>query len=329
MKHGGNLLPIPHHFTQDEIDQLTLTNQRIQALYGFNAWYQSSSASLCSAPSVFRWSFRGPKWPKRVELWLEFWDVNSLWKRHLFKPIIYSTWWSKVRYQNQYQFLVGNGKYNVKRTHNNLCDTILQKKSVADNLPSVRWVSIAACFFHFLGKRSWCSFEGAEENHLPSNHWSLFFFLVYVWWYRELIPAALGCETHRFWCWTLVKDRTFAGAKLVGSPASVATRAQICQLVLMRDGRMVFKIFQGDYLRMKGLSLRWNLHQLLGCLQDFDLAIHVSGEGGRVTWIDMKSASLFVGFYQMFWWWHWCIAPVVNSKCLGIYHRRSTTTRVS
>ena len=62
-----------------------LTNQRTQALYGFNAWYQSSSASLCSAPSVFRWSFRGPKWPKPVELWLEFWDVNSLWKRFFFK----------------------------------------------------------------------------------------------------------------------------------------------------------------------------------------------------------------------------------------------------
>lgn len=103
----------------------------------------------------------------------------------------------------------------------------------------------------------------------------------HCWSYRELSPEALGRETHRFWCWTLVKDRTFAGAKLVGSPASVAIRAQICQLVLMRDVRMAFKIFQGDYLRMKGP--RRNLHQFLGCLQDFDLAIHVSGEGGRVT----------------------------------------------
>ena len=53
------------------------------------------------------------------------------------------------------------------------------------------------------------------------------FLLNFFWLYRtanflghqkEPSSPCLGCETHRFWCWTLVKDRTFAGAKLDGSP---------------------------------------------------------------------------------------------------------------
>ena len=163
----------------------------------------------------------------------------------------------------------------MKRTHNNLCDSILQKKSVEDNLPSVRWVSIGAVFSFkplFWGKEVGVALKGPKKitfHQTTTGH---------CWSYRELSPEALGCETHRFWCWTLVKDRTFAGAKLVGSPWSVATRDQICQLVLMRDVRIAFKIFQGEYLRMKGL--RWKLHQFLGCSQDFYLAIQFSGEGG-------------------------------------------------